>query len=308
MSSKEKIYAILHDAGDVVSGEEIRARLGVSRVAVWKHIQGMVKSGIAIESSPKGYRLLQDPDSLSAYDFGPGKHRIHIFDQLPSTMDKAIELAREHCPANTVVIAQCQTSGRGRLQRQWLSGEGGLYFSIVIRPDLPIALASIVNLAAAVDMCSVLRVQYGVEARVKWPNDILVNNCKICGILSQMEVEGDQVHFMTIGIGLNVNNSPETSVPDSVSLRSLLGHKISRKNILASFLDRFEKRIMTMDPEEVVREWKEVNCTIGKQVHIKTLRDSCSGTAMDLDTQGGLVLQLEDGSHRTMVHGDCFFI
>ncbi|SDP33902.1 biotin--[acetyl-CoA-carboxylase] ligase [Desulforhopalus singaporensis] len=307
MSPKEKIYKILHEARTVVSGEDIRAALGVSRVAVWKHIQGMIKSGISIESSPKGYLLRSDSDSLLPYEFGKRQDRVHYFTELPSTMDKAIELARGGCRANTVVIAGSQQEGRGRMRRAWNSGEGGLYFSVVVRPDIPVNLAGIVNLAVAIDMTAVLRTRCRVAATVKWPNDILVDGKKICGILSQMETEGDYVDYITIGVGLNVNNVPAKEIPNATSLKVVTGGSLARKEILTAFLDRFEKRISAFDPGEVLDQWKAVNSTIGKAVHIVTINSTFSGEAVAIDSQGGLVLQKEDGKRQTVIYGDCFY-
>lgn len=306
MKPKEHIYSILHSATDWISGEEIRTQLGISRVAVWKHIQAMTKSGITIESSPKGYRLVENPDSLLPFDFPDRQERIHYHPELPSTMDSAISLAREGCPANTVVIAERQQLGRGRLQRQWASEGGGLYFTIIIRPDVPITQASMFNLAAAVDMTKVLRTKYSIDASVKWPNDILVGEKKICGILSQLESEGGNIDSMAIGIGLNVNNSPAIEVPTATSLSELTGKSLARKEILSSFLDLFEARVTSFDAGKLIEEWRLFNCTIGKKVSITTVNDTFSGTAIDIDDQGGLILQCPDSTRQIIMHGDCF--
>ena len=193
MDSKQKIFNILNRAEGVISGETLSTELGISRVSVWKHIKGLVESGISIISSPKGYRMTRDPDSLVPWALGAWQDRIHYFQETGSTMDEAMVLARKGCADFTVVVAQRQTCGRGRMQRTWLSTDGGLYFTVVVRPDIPMMLAGLVNLAAASDMANLLRSRYQIDARLKWPNDILVNSLKICGVLSQMEAEGDQV-------------------------------------------------------------------------------------------------------------------
>lgn len=306
MKPKDHIYQILQQSQNWISGEEISNRLGISRVAVWKHIKAMGDAGIVIDSSSRGYRLEEDPDSLLPYDFADRQHRVHVYSELPSTMNRAIELARQGCPANTVVVARRQLQGRGRLQRQWCSGEGGLYFTVLIRPVVPLSQASLFNLAAAVDMTDALREQYGIGAAVKWPNDILVSDKKICGILSQLESEGGNIDSMAIGIGLNVNNRPEEEVETAVSLSGLLGRTVPRKQILAAFLDRFEQRVDHFDAETLIAEWRGMNCTIGRKVCITTINDTFSGTASDIDAQGGLILEMADGRRQTIVHGDCF--
>jgi BirA family biotin operon repressor/biotin-[acetyl-CoA-carboxylase] ligase len=306
MDPKQTIYNVLNRADGVVSGETLSAELGVSRVSIWKHIQGLVKSGISIVSSPKGYRLTRDPDSLVPWAFDTWQDRIHFFQETGSTMDEAMLMARKGCADFTVVVAQRQTRGRGRMHRTWLSADGGLYFTVVIRPDIPMMLAGLVNLAAAVDMAKLLQSLYQVEACLKWPNDILVDNHKLCGLLSQMEAEGDQVAHMNIGIGLNVNNTPETEAPIAISLKTLLGRPVPRREILVAFLNAFEKRMLTFDPHVVIDEWKSNNVTLGRSVRVITVKDMIEGTAVDVDSHGGLILQLADGTRQTVMYGDCF--
>ena len=306
MDPKQKIFKILNQAGGVVSGETLSAALGISRVSIWKHVQGLIQSGMSIVSSPKGYRLTRDPDSLLPWEFDMWQDRIHYFRETASTMDEAMVLARKGCPDFTVVVAQRQTRGRGRMKRTWLSADGGLYFTVVVRPDIPVMLAGLLNLAAAMDMANILRSLYPVDARLKWPNDILVNKHKICGVLSQMEAEGDQVAHVNIGIGLNVNNSPETEEPIAISLKALLGRPVPRREILAAFLDAFEKRVLKFDPHVVIEEWKSLTVTLGRHVRVVTVKDMVEGTALDVDAHGGLVLQLADGTCQTVIYGDCF--
>jgi len=306
MNPKQKIFKILNQAEGVISGETLSAELGVSRVSIWKHIQGLVKSGISIVSSPKGYRLARDPDSLVPWAFDTWQDRIHFFQETGSTMDEATVMARKGCADFTVVVAQRQTRGRGRMQRTWQSADGGLYFTVVVRPDIPMMLSGLVNLAAAVDMARLLRSLYQVDACLKWPNDILVDNHKLCGLLSQMEAEGDQVAHMNIGIGLNVNNVPETETPIAISLKALLGRQVPRREILVAFLNFFEKRMLAFDPHVVIDEWKSNNVTLGRRVRVITVKDMVEGTAVDVDSHGGLILQLADGTRQTVMHGDCF--
>jgi BirA family biotin operon repressor/biotin-[acetyl-CoA-carboxylase] ligase len=167
-------------------------------------------------------------------------------------------------------------------------------------------LSGLVNMAAAIDMTDVLQSLFCIDARVKWPNDILVDGNKICGILSQMEVESDQVSYMNIGIGLNVNNRPEMDQPGSVSMRSLVGKTVPRREVLEAFLDLFEKRMSDFNPSGVVDQWRMRNVTLGRKVRVVTLRDTVAGAAIDVDNQGGLIVQLQDGTQKTVMYGDCF--
>lgn len=306
MDSKSKIISLLNTAGDVVSGEVLSERLGVSRVSVWKHIKALVRQGIPIVATPKGYRLEDDSDSLQPWTFARYQGRVHFFPETTSTMDTAMGLARQGCPDFTVVVAERQHAGRGRLQRTWLSGNGGLYFTVVVRPEIPLMQAGLVNLAVAVDLAELLCRDYGIEARVKWPNDILVGKRKICGVLSQMEGEGDRVAWINIGIGLNVNNTPELEEPIAVSLQALVGRSVPRRPILEAFLERFEQRLADFDPAAVIDQWRSNNATLGQQVRVCTVNTMVEGAAVDIDANGGLVVALADGTRQTLIHGDCF--
>ena len=306
MDPKQHIIKILDHADHVISGETISDALGISRVAVWKHIQGLVQSGVPIVASSKGYQLENDPDSLQPWTFGARHTQIHYHPETSSTMDNAAELARQGCPDFTVVVAERQSKGRGRMQRDWLSNDGGLYFSVVIRPDIPMHQVGLINLTAAVDMADLLRFDYQIDAGVKWPNDILVGKHKICGILSQMDAEGERVAHINIGIGLNVNNTPQNEEPVAISMKALLGRSVPRREILTGFLDRFEKRMAAFDPQQMLEQWKSLNVTIGQRVRVFTIKDMIEGAAIDIDSQGGLIVRLADGSQTTVMVGDCF--
>lgn len=303
---KSRILAVLRESDGVVSGSAICARLGTSRVAVWKHIQKLQKLGYGIESGPKGYRLNSSPDSLQPWEFPGREDRVVFLQEAASTMDAAKELARKGCPAFTVVVAGRQTQGRGRMRRVWDSGEGGLYFTVVLRPRLPVLWSSRVNFLVALTLADVLREGYGVDAGLKWPNDILVEGRKLSGLLSEMESEGDQVNFINVGIGLNVNNRTPAVEPPAVSLQELLGRAVPRRDILARFLDELEQAMDTEPWDTVMDRWKERSVTLNRPVRIVTVRDQISGTAVDVDENGALLLKQADGTMTTVVYGDCF--
>lgn len=303
---KNIIMAILRDAPQPLSGEEIGRQLQVSRVAIWKHIDQLKKSGVEIESTARGYRLVTTPDTPFPWLFGARASLIHYHPELDSTMNRAKEMARAGCPPYTVVIADRQTEGRGRMQRVWQSEEGGLYFSMVLRPSLPPKEGPLVNFAVALDLVSALEQCCGIAAQVKWPNDILVDERKIAGILSQMEFEAEQISFINIGVGLNLNNRPEVADKPAVSALQLTGKRVSRAEVLSSFLDLFEKRMATFSSQAVVEAWKARTVTLGRRVTIATVRDTYEGLAVDVDEDGGLILEMADGARRTVFYGDCF--
>ena len=305
---KAEILNILRSRGEVVSGEELSAALGISRVSVWKHIHKLQDLGYQIHPASGGYRLVSSPDILFPWEYQGGAAKIQYFPEVSSTMDTAKDLARKNCADFTVVIAGRQTQGRGRLNRTWLSDDGGLYFTMVLRPDIPVPWSFRVNFLASVTLAQVIREMLQIEAQVKWPNDILVDEKKICGMLSELEAEADRVFFISIGIGINVNNDPSGAEPGASSLKKIAGREISRKDLLARFLEVFADRLKTADFEGVIAEWKQYAVTLGRDVKIVTHLEESEGLAVDVDENGALVLELGDGSRKKIVYGDCFLI
>ena len=305
---KAEILSILRSRNDIVSGEELSAALGISRVSVWKHIHKLQDSGYQILATSGGYRLDSSPDILFPWEYPGDAANIRYYPEVTSTMDIARELARKNCPDLTVVIAGRQTQGRGRLKRRWLSDDGGLYFTMVLRPPIPVQLSFKVNFMASLTLARVIREMHQIDAMVKWPNDILVDDRKISGMLSELEAEADRVFFISIGMGINVNNDPSRAEPGASSLKKISGRKISRKDLLARFLDEFSDRIKKTDYEDVITEWKKYTVTLGRQVRIVTQREESEGLAVDVDENGALVLELANGEQKKIIYGDCFLV
>lgn len=305
---RNTILELLYKAsGETVSGVHLSETLGISRVAVWKHINALKQSGFDIVSQPKGYSLLNHRDLLMPFCFKePLQHRIFYFNELESTMDKARELAKNGAPHLSVIIADNQTASRGRLNRKWFSSRGGLWMTPVLKPDTPPVMAYIFNFAASLSLSKSLRELHGLDVFVKWPNDLLLNGKKLVGILSEMETRGDMVEFVNIGIGINVNNTPQRYEPKAISLRDVLGEPVSRKAILEHFLETFETCLRTMDNRSVINEWKKVTATIGSRVRVETLGDVFEGRALDVDESGALIIETNDGETRKIIYGDCF--
>ena len=305
---KAEILKILRSRGEVVSGEELSAALGISRVSIWKHIHKLQDLGYQIPSTSGGYRLDSSPDILFPWEYQGDAANIQYYPEVTSTMDTAKDLARKNCPDLTVVIAGRQTNGRGRLNRTWLSDDGGLYFTMVLRPEIPVQWSFRVNFLASVTLAQVIREMLQIEAKVKWPNDILVDEKKISGMLSELEAEADRVFFISIGIGINVNNDPSGAEPGASSLKKIAGREISRKDLLARYLEVFGDRLKNTDFEDVIAEWKKYTVTLGRHVRIVTHQEESEGLAVDVDENGALVLELADGNLKKIVYGDCFLI
>ncbi|MDI6687893.1 MAG: biotin--[acetyl-CoA-carboxylase] ligase [Desulfobacterales bacterium] len=305
---KGQILKIFKREKGIVSGETLSFELGVSRVSIWKHIRKLQDFGYNIVATTMGYQLIDSIDALFPWEFPDRESKIHFFPEVTSTMDIAGELARKGCSHFTVVIAGCQKKGRGRLKRIWHSSEGGLYFTIVLRPQIPPVLSLRLNFAASLVLAKLLRQMFCIDAMVKWPNDILVNNRKISGILSEINAESDRVSFINIGFGINVNNDPASKEPTATSLRCILGKKISKKQLLSEFLDKFESYIDNVNLDNVISEWKKHTTTLNRRVKIVTYHDVSEGVAIDVDENGTLILELADGSIKKVIYGDCFHV
>ena len=305
MKNKILYHLWTHKDG-IISGVALSQALGISRVGVWKHLQQLKAAGYDIESTPKGYRLMSPDNLLHPFCFPGREHLIHFFPQITSTMDTARELAKSGVDHLSVVVADGQTRGRGRLNRTWFSRSGGLWMTLILKPDLPPPLAFKVNFAASLSMATSLNRLYNTDIRVKWPNDLLVGDQKLAGFLSEMETRGDMISFLNIGMGINVNNDPTPDETKAISLKMLLGKPVSRRDILTVFLDEFELNMKDIATKDIITTWKTVTSTIGKSVTIETHDKVSRGVALDVDDTGALILSQPDGTSKRIIYGDCF--
>lgn len=303
---KGSILSLLSTSLDFVSGEAMSRVLGVSRVSVWKHVQNLRALGYAIEVSAKGYRLEKVPaDMLFPWEFPGMESKVHFFGEVDSTMTVARKLADEGHARGTLVIAEKQLAGRGRDGRSWVSESGGLYFTILLAPKVPLPLGGRILIGASLALARTLRGKYGLQAQLKWPNDVLIGDKKVAGMLADTQTESDLISRCNLGIGINVNNRPD--VPDSYSLAELLGRSVSRKDLLLSFLEELERTMDRYTREDLVSEWKSLSSTVGRRVKIATPRGSVTGKAVDVDSTGALVVE-EGGRRQILYYGDCHHI
>ncbi|MCX7661800.1 MAG: biotin--[acetyl-CoA-carboxylase] ligase, partial [Candidatus Omnitrophica bacterium] len=237
---KEKILSLLKESSQYLSGEEISKQLKISRQALWKHIQEFKDLGYEIEAVPHlGYKLISVPDRLFPEEikyrlntkiFG---RKIYYFEIVDSTMDIAFELGLKNEAEGTLVIAEGQKKGRGRLNRCWYSPKyKGIYLSLIIKPKVLPNQAPVFTLMSAVSVCKAIKSFTGIDSRIKWPNDIIVNERKLGGILTEINAETDQVHFLVIGIGLNVNNDKKSLMYKATSLKIEKKQNIDRIGLL----------------------------------------------------------------------------
>ena len=310
---RNQVLAHLFQSKDrFLSGEAMSQALGISRVAVWKHMTALREKGLDIASGPKGYCLARPDDLLFPFCFSPPlQTKVSHFFAVDSTMNEARKSARKGADHLSLVVAETQTSGRGRLNRQWVSSPGGLWFSLILKPKTPPALAYIYNFIAATSLCQTIHQLYGLTVNAKWPNDLLAGGKKLAGMLSEMETRGDMVHFLNIGIGLNVNNPPAQEVSNTTSLSGLLKRHVPRKELLEAFWNDFAARSQTIDPDLVIRDWKTRAGTIGRTVRVETQDRTYTGRAIDVDNSGALIIEAEDGTGdgkqtENTIYGDCF--
>ncbi|MGI6705046.1 MAG: biotin--[acetyl-CoA-carboxylase] ligase [Clostridia bacterium] len=318
---RETILEILIGSKDqYISGEEISSRVGVTRAAVWKTINGLKEDGYIIKASPrKGYCLIEMPDRLEPSIVREGlktrtlgKH-IYYYRQIDSTNKKAKELAIKGKPNGTLIIAEEQTKGRGRLGREWLSPFGtGIWMSILLRPDIHPWDAPRMTLLSAAAVARSIEGVTKLKTGIKWPNDIIVGQKKVCGILTEMNGELDQLHWIVIGIGINVNGEqkdfPEELHGTASSLKIELGRPVDRAMLLRrictemeSYLDEFLK---SRDFSPVIQECRRRSVTIGKMVRVTGSHDDWVGKAEDIDLDGSLLVRRADGTLERVLSGD----
>ncbi len=305
---KYALLSVLRQNDQIVSSQRLSRLLRISRVSIWKHIRNLQDCGYDIAAGPQGYRLLHSPDTPYSWEFNDPRWQVTYVDEIDSTMIGARALARKKCPHFTVLVAGRQTRGRGRLKRVWHSDDGGLYFTVVLRPQLPPRMGFQINFAAAVALAVTLRESYHVPAGVKWPNDVLVSGNKISGMLSEMRADDDHIEYLNIGMGINVNNDPSDKEARAVSIRQLLGQSVSRIDLLATFLDRLDRQLQPAALESVVSQWKALTVTLGRPVKIVTYQQTIEGMALDVDDNGALKVRTPSGDVQTVIYGDCFHI
>ena len=301
--TRRDVLAALADGP--VSGPALAERLGVSRAAVWKHVEALRDSGFEIESGEGGYALVGVPEyGEGAIEFGlDAPFEVEFHEEIDSTNRRARELAADGA-ADLVVVATAQTGGRGRLDREWSSPPGGVYLSIVCRPDLPPAQVPVYTLAAAVATTRAAR-EAGVDARIKWPNDVVVPGeggyRKLSGVLTEMEGEADRVSWVVIGVGVNVNTADEHLPAHATSIRNEAG-PVERRVFVQRFLEEFDS--LRRDPDAVVPAWREHALTLGQAVRVETPGDVVEGVAVDIEFPGTLLVETEEGTRRVAA-GDC---
>jgi len=319
-STDEEILRLLREhPSTFLSGEVISHHLKVTRTSVWKRVRSLRALGYEIEASRRlGYRLVRSPDLLSPSEVKPilktkwmGK-TIHYFHTIDSTNSEAYQLALRGGREGEVVIAESQRKGRGRLGRHWFSPSfSNLYLSVILRPKIPPYQASLITLMAAVATADAIEKFSGLHPTIKWPNDILLGNCKVAGLLNEIHSEMDRVHFVILGMGVNLNIDgkmfPREIRAVATSLKKEMGKPISRKLFLQVLLKELEDWYEVFLKEggaSVLKAWRGWAQIEGKKVKVTSFGETVVGKAVDVDPYGALILKTGDGEQKRIVAGD----
>lgn len=314
---REKVIkAILNSGEDFTSGEQLSKELGISRTAVWKHINALREAGYNIESmNKKGYRLAEKPDDiLSSENITHnltteciGKKVIHL-DTVGSTNDYAKEIGNK-VNGGTLVISEQQIKGKGRLGRSWKSASGeGIWMSLIIKPKIEPFKTPFITLVAGASIVKALS-NLGVDASIKWPNDIILNNKKICGILTELSAEMERVNYIVIGVGINVKTM---DFPDEIKEKATSlykeNYKLSRVDIVRQFCIEFEKLykayILDQNKNDTLEICRNYSAVIGREVYIIKNNKKELVKCIDINDNGNLIIKDKNGHIKEIMSGE----
>ncbi|WP_027623081.1 biotin--[acetyl-CoA-carboxylase] ligase [Clostridium lundense] len=317
---KEEILNLLKkNSNSFISGQYISEKLGVTRTSIWKYMNTLKEEGYEIESvSKKGYKLIASPDILTFHEIKEylntkyiGKKLVY-FNSIDSTNTKAKELASLGEENGTVIISEEQTGARGRLGRNWCSPKGkGIWLSIILKPDIdPMNVAKVTQVAGAAVCKSIL--DMGITTYIKWPNDIVINSKKVCGILTEMSGELNMVNYVVLGIGINVNIDPQEIPKDlkevATSLKIEEGKSINRKELTGKLLNNFELLyddfLSSSSLNSSIEICKKYSILLGRKIKIINRNTSTLGKAIDIDSDGRLIVQYENGKTEAVISGE----
>ncbi|MFG6114546.1 biotin--[acetyl-CoA-carboxylase] ligase [Halobacillus sp. MO56] len=310
-STRQRLIKILESNRDsYLSGQELSDQLNVSRTAVWKHMKELGKDGYEIEAAPrKGYRIVAYPDKVTKNTLQWGLNTSRIgrdifhYEQVSSTQDIAHQLAKEGYGHGTVVVADEQVKGKGRMSRAWHSKRNeGIWFSLLLKPELPPVQAPQITLLTAVVLAEAIASISDLSPQIKWPNDLLINHKKIAGILTEMQAEQDQIQYIVLGIGINVNQD-ESSLPEDIrhkatSLRQESGKTWDINWLIQLILETFENTYEQFIQEgflPIKNKWEKYGYRLGQEVTISTMRKTWQATLVGIEADGALLTRTEEG-------------
>ncbi|MDI9623944.1 MAG: biotin--[acetyl-CoA-carboxylase] ligase [Methanothermobacter sp.] len=304
------------------SVDEIASKLGLELDKVLEILKILEDRGYKFEKSEEGYRLKEPSDDLSPSKIKKGLktryigRKIYCFDEVDSTNIIAKELAEDDASEGTVVIAKTQTRGRGRRGKKWISPRGGIWMSIILRPEIPPAEAPHLTLVTGVAVAKLLKREFGLDVGIKWPNDILIGDRKVCGILTEAHARFNTIEYIVVGIGIDTNVDvdlfPEEFREGATSLKKELKRDVDSVDLIRKLLVEFEKVYEDFKKgmfSEILNEWRRFSKTIGSYVEIrKQLGEIVRGEAVGVNSEGALILELDNGKLRKIVSGECIHL
>lgn len=315
---KAEILSLLRERGSYVSGQELCEHFNVSRTAVWKAVNQLKKEGYCIQAvQNRGYLLVSEDEVFgqneleSRMDTEWAGHPVSFYETINSTNLRAKLDADNGAPEGALVVADMQTAGRGRRGRTWSSPAGmNVYFTLILKPRYVPDKASMVTLVMALAVAEGIRETCGVEAGIKWPNDIVVNGKKVCGILTEMSVEKDFIHHVVIGVGINVGLqefAPELA-DTATSLQAECGRKVPKAALVANIMKAFEKYYESFrektDLSDLVDSYNKMLVNRGKTVRVLDPKGEYSGVAEGINELGELLVELPDGHVENVYAGE----
>ncbi|WP_312648526.1 biotin--[acetyl-CoA-carboxylase] ligase [Aminipila sp.] len=324
MSVKDEVLKTLEiNKGQSFSGETLAGTLGVSRAAVWKAITALRKEGYPIEAATnKGYALMEDSDLLSEQGIRLHLSKeasalpLHVYKILDSTNLAAKRLALEGVGHGTVVISNEQTKGRGRLGRDFYSpASSGIYLTILLKPNFDLSKSVLITTAASVAVCKAVKKVCGVESQIKWVNDVYINEEKICGILTEAitDFETGAIEYIASGIGINCH-IPESGYPDEIKNKAgAIQSSFSRNELAAEVINQMMAIYEDIESRNFITEYKQRSMVLGKTIQVvkhynkqstSQTPDAQTAVALDIDNDGGLIVEYEDGSREVLNTGE----
>jgi BirA family transcriptional regulator, biotin operon repressor / biotin---[acetyl-CoA-carboxylase] ligase len=309
------IKLLKENRNSFVSGEEISHKLNVSRTAIWKHITHLRQCGYEISATPHtGYCLEKVPDKLLPDEISYGLEtkifgrKIYAYNSADSTNTIAYNLAEQAEPEGALIVAEKQTKGKGRMGRHWVSPQGsGIYMSLILKPKISPTEAGKITLISSVAVAKTIRKITGLKALIKWPNDVYINDSKVCGILTEMSAELDLINFIIMGIGININ-TPKSSLPDmATSLFLETKEKVNRITFLQSLLGEIEiyyNKLVKGGFSDIINDWRDLSLTLGKRINVEWRKQIIQGQAMDIDDSGALIVRDDFGFSHHILSGD----
>ncbi len=302
---------------EYLSGQDLSDVLKISRVAVWKHIKKIRALGYVIESKQKmGYRLVKNTPLLLPWEITEGLKtkiigkRVYYFDSIDSTQNYALKIGSSAKENGSVVIAEKQTKGKGRLGRKWVSPSGGIWMSIIIHPEFDVSVATLFPLASSLALARAIQKTFHTLPKLKWPNDVILNNKKLAGMLIDATIESERVKTLVLGVGINFRVNP-SSIEKSIKktgnyygVTSLAANNSeSPIPLVQSFLYELEKIYSELNSgkiKKIIEEWTKLSSSIGKIVTISTLDGKITGKSLRIDNDGALVIRNKEKTQRIL--------